>query len=70
MALQTSGAISFQDLINEFNVPKPVSLSQTYAGAGYEPEANTGVPNSGAISLGNFYGATAGAGGNAVEGNS
>ena len=59
MTLQTSGAISFQDLINEFDVPKPVSLSQMYAGAGYVPEANTGVPKSGAISLGNFYGATA-----------
>lgn len=59
MALQTLGAISFQDLINEFNVPKPVSLSQMYAGAGYVPEANLGVPKSGAISLGNFYGATA-----------
>ena len=59
MALQTSGAISFQDLINEFNVPKPVSLSQMYAGGAYVPEANTGVPKSGAISLGNFYGDTA-----------
>ncbi len=53
------GEISFQDLIDEFNVPKPVSLSQMYAGAGYVPEANLGVPKSGAISLGNFYGATA-----------
>lgn len=59
MAIHSTGAISFQDLINEFNVPKPVRLSQMYAGAGYVPEANTGVPRSGAISLGNFYGATA-----------
>ena len=59
MAIHSTGAISFQDLINEFNVPKPVSLSQMYAGAGYVPEANLGVPRSGAISLGNFYGATA-----------
>ena len=33
MALQTSGAICFQDLSNKFDVPKPVSLSQMYAGA-------------------------------------
>lgn len=59
MAIHSSGAISFQDLINEFKVPKPVSLSQMYAGGGYVPEANAGVPKSGAISLGNFYGATA-----------
>ncbi len=59
MAIHLTGEISFQDLINEFNVPKPVSLSQMYAGAGYVPEANLGVPKSGAISLGNFYGATA-----------
>ena len=59
MAIHLTGAISFQDLINEFAVPKPVSLSQMYAGGAYVPEANTGVPNSGAISLGNFYGATA-----------
>lgn len=59
MAIHSTGAISFQDLINEFNVPNPVSLSQMYAGGGYVPEANAGVPKSGAISLGNFYGATA-----------
>lgn len=59
MAIHSAGAISFQDLINEFKVPKPVSLSQMYAGGGYVPEANAGVPKSGAISLGNFYGATA-----------
>lgn len=59
MAIHSTGAISFQDLINEFNVPNPVSLSQMYAGGDYVPEANAGVPKSGAISLGNFYGATA-----------
>ena len=59
MAIYSTGAISFQDLINEFKAPKPVSLSQMYAGGGYVPEANAGVPKSGAISLGNFYGATA-----------
>lgn len=59
MAVHSTGAISFQDLINEFNVPNPVSLSQMYAGGDYVPEANAGVPKSGAISLGNFYGATA-----------
>ena len=58
MAIHLTGAISFQDLINEFSVPKPVSMSQMYAGGGYVPEANKGVPKSGAISLGNFYGAT------------
>lgn len=57
MAIHLTGEISFQDLINEFNVPKPVSLSQMYAGGAYVPTSNTGVPKSGAISLGNFYGA-------------
>lgn len=59
MAIHSTGAISFQDLINEFDVPNPISISQMYAGGAYVPEANAGVPKSGAISLGNFYGATA-----------
>ena len=59
MAIHSSGPISFQDLVDEFNTGKPISLSQMYAGAGYVPTANAGVPINGPISLGDFYGATA-----------
>ena len=58
MTIHSTGPISFQDLVDEFSTNKPLSLSEMYAGAGYVP-ASTGVPNSGAISLGDFYGASA-----------
>lgn len=49
MALQTSGAISLQDIETEFGGSHPISISEYYA-------ADTGVPSSGALSLNDFYG--------------
>ena len=49
MALQTSGAISLNDVAGEFGGSTPHSLSEYYGVA-------TGVPGSGTISLSNFYG--------------
>ena len=50
MALQTSGAISLQQIQNEFGGSHPISLSEYYSAA-------SGIPASGQISISNFYGA-------------
>lgn len=59
--LQTSGAISLENIRAEFGGGYPIQLSQYYRGGGLVPNigANSNVPTSGAISLSNFYGATA-----------
>ena len=49
MALQTSGAISLQDIQNEFGGSHPISLSEYYGVA-------SGIPSSGQISVSQFYG--------------
>lgn len=61
MALQTSGAISINDLVAEFGGTAPHSLSEYYRGGALVPDTgtNSGVPTSGAISLTDFYGAAA-----------
>ena len=51
MALQSSGQISLLDIANEFGGSTPHSLSEYYG-------VDSGIPSSGAISIGNFYGAT------------
>lgn len=53
MALQSSGQISLADIAGEFGGAAPHSLSEYYGAA-------SGVPTSGAISLSNFYGTSAG----------
>jgi len=52
MALQTSGPISLNDIQTEFGGSNPISLSEYYGAA-------SGIPASGAISIGDFYGASA-----------
>lgn len=52
MALQTSGAISLNDIQTEFGGSNPISLSEYYGAA-------AGIPASGTISIGDFYGASA-----------
>jgi alpha-glucuronidase len=52
MTLQTSGAISLANIQTEFGGSNPISLSEYY-GMG-------GVTGSGQISIGNFYGTSAG----------
>lgn len=49
--LQSSGPISLLDIANAFGGSAPHSLSEYYGVAG-------GIPGSGSISLGNFYGAS------------
>lgn len=60
MALQLTGPINMQDLSVEFGGTGALSLDQYYRGGARVPNAsaNINVPTSGAISLGNFYGAT------------
>ena len=52
MAIQSSGAISLQDIQNEFGGSHPISLSEYYGVA-------SGIPSSGQISMNQFYGASA-----------
>lgn len=61
MALQTSGAISINDLRTEFgDTPGSDSLSEYYRGGAYVPNItqNNSIPTGGTIRLSNFYGAT------------
>lgn len=60
MALQSSGTISIQDIVDEFGGTAPHSLSEYYRGGTYVGSSNTGVPTSGTIALSDFYGAAAG----------
>ena len=57
MAIQSSGAISITDIVNEFGGTAPHSMSEYYRNGGEVPGNNTNVPTSGTISLSNFYGA-------------
>ena len=59
MALQASGAISLSDLATEFGDTAPNSMSEFYAGGSLVGTNNASVPASGAITLANFYSATA-----------
>ena len=60
MALQTSGAISLNDIAGEFGGSTPHSLSEYYRGGGNVPNstANNSIPTSGQISFSQFYGGT------------
>lgn len=57
-ALQSSGAISINDLATEFGGSAPHGLDEYYKGGTLVPNisANSGVPASGQISLDDFYG--------------
>ena len=57
MALQSSGAISLNDIQTEFGGTNPISMSEYYRGGSFVTDNNTGVPTSGTISINNFYGA-------------
>lgn len=59
MALQPSGTITIQDIVDEFGGTAPHSLSEYYRNGAYVGSSNTGVPTSGTISLSDFYGASA-----------
>ena len=57
MGLQSSGAISINDVAGEFGGSTPHSLSEYYRNGGNVTSNNTNVPTSGTISLNQFYGA-------------
>ena len=57
MPLQSSGAISLSDIQTEFGGTNPISMSEYYRGGAYVTDNNTGVPTSGTIDIGDFYGA-------------
>ncbi len=61
MPMPSSGTITFAQLQTEFGGSNPISLNEYYRGGAYVPNitANNAVPTSGAISLSNFYSATA-----------
>lgn len=58
MALQSSGAISFDNLRNEYGNGGSIALSEMYRGGSFvlNHSNNGNVPTSGTISLNNFYG--------------
>lgn len=59
MPLPSTGPLSLEDIRLEFGGSAPVSLSQYYRGGPLVPDIaqNVGIPTSGTISVGNFYGA-------------
>ena len=81
MPIKVSGPISMQDIVNEFGGETPHSINEYYRGGNRVPNANinVNVPSSGAIAVGDFYGASkiiyltlemfggGGAGGNGFE---
>lgn len=56
MALQSSGAISLQDIEDEFGGTGSISLSEYYRNGTYVTSNNTSVPTSGTIDMADFYG--------------
>jgi hypothetical protein len=61
MAVTSSAPISITDLVTEFGGSAPHSLTEYYRGGSLVPNttANNSVPTSGAISLTDFFGASA-----------
>ena len=57
MAIQSSGIITIQDIVDEFGGSAPHALSEYYRNGANVPSNNTSVPTSGTISISNFYGA-------------
>lgn len=60
MTIKSSGPLAITDIVTEFGGSAPYSLSNYYVGGPHVPVGITnphGVPTSGAISYGNFYGA-------------
>ena len=57
MALQSSGAISLNNIAAEFGGSTPHQLSEYYRNGGLVTSNNTNVPTSGTIDFADFYGA-------------
>jgi hypothetical protein len=60
MAIPLSGPLSLTNIQTEFGGTNPIGLNEYYRNGGRVPNApqNSSIPTSGAISIGNFYGAT------------
>lgn len=58
MTIVASGPISLADIQTEMGGVAPISLSEYYANGAYTPLNLAGVPTSGLISMGSFYGKT------------
>jgi hypothetical protein len=60
MAIPLSGPLSLTNIQTEFGGTNPIGLNEYYRNGGLVPNApqNAPIPTSGAISIGNFYGAT------------
>lgn len=59
MALPGSGTLLLSQIQTEFGGSNPISLTEYYRGGSFVGSNNTNVPTSGAISVTDFYGATA-----------
>lgn len=61
MGLQNSGAISLDDIQDEFGGSNPININEYYKGGSNVPNTttNNSIPSSGAISFDDFYGASA-----------
>ena len=59
MALPASGIIGMNSLVGEFGGSAPHAFSEYYRGGDLVSSGNTNVPTSGALSLSDFYGASA-----------
>lgn len=59
MAVKSTGPLSIQEVATEFGDTAPHSISEFYRGGSIVPDAasNSGIPTSGAINIGGFYGA-------------
>lgn len=60
MAINTTGPLSYSNIVNEFGGEKPHSLSEYYRGGSRVPNGtiNNLIPTSGQISLSNFRGSS------------
>jgi hypothetical protein len=60
MAISLSGPLSLANIQTEFGGTNPISLGEYYRNGGLVPDApqNASISTSGAIAIGNFYGAT------------
>jgi hypothetical protein len=56
MALQSSGAISLNDIQTVFGGTNPISMNEYYTGGVNVPAGTSGIPTSGTISINQFYG--------------
>jgi hypothetical protein len=56
MALQSSGAISLNNIQTVFGGTNPIGMNEYYAGGVNVPSGTTGIPTSGTISINQFYG--------------